>query len=115
MMDNVTTINMFGNLNIIKNRQKAEIPMNYVQTKKVNDQKNTNCPRKIGGIYVSPAPNVQGGHQIMDLCKRKLITRKKLVEIPITDVVINAVEKCLRIRDLSHYNFTVKKERHYFP
>ena len=38
----------------------------------------------------------------MDLRMGKLITRPKLVEITITHVVIKAVEKWLKSKDLSH-------------
>ena len=49
--------------------------------------------RTFDGIYLCPAPNFQGGHQIMDLRTEKFITRPKLVDIPITYTVINAVGK----------------------
>ena len=53
---------------------------------------NKNHPRKHYGIYLCPAPNLQGVHQIMDLWTRKFYTRPKLFDIPITDVVINSVK-----------------------
>ena len=71
----------------------------YVQASKFNDPTNTNCLRKLDGIYLCPAPNFQGGHQIMDLQKVQLITSLKLVEINITDIVVNAVEKWQNIKD----------------
>ena len=49
-----------------------------------------------------PLPNFQGGNQTMDLRAGKLIKIPKVVEIPITDVVIHSVEKWRRSRDLIH-------------
>ena len=47
---------------------------------------------KFDGIYLCPAPNFQGGHKIMDLHMGQFITRPKVVQITIIDVVINDVE-----------------------
>ena len=49
--------------------------------------------RTFDEIYLCPAPNFQGGNQIMDLRTVQFITRPKVVEIPITDIFINAVGK----------------------
>ena len=72
----------------------------YVKASQVNDPNNTNCTRILDGIYLCPAPNFQGGHQIMDLWTRQLITGQKLIDMHIRDVVINSVEKWRRRRDL---------------
>ena len=45
-------------------------------------QKNTNCPRTIDGTYLYPAPNLQGGHHIMELRMGQLIKIPKVAEIP---------------------------------
>ena len=74
----------------------------YVKASQVNSPKNNNRPRTLDGIYLCPAPNLYGGHHIMDLWTGNLITIPKVVEILITYVVINSVEKWLRIKDLSH-------------
>ena len=66
----------------------------YVQANQENDPKNTNAPRTIDAIYLRPVPsNIQGGHELMDLNSGRLITRPRVWEIPITDIVIKAVEK----------------------
>ena len=46
----------------------------------------------LDAIYLRPAQNQQGGHELMDLNSGKLITRNIVHEIPVTDVVIKAVE-----------------------
>ena len=58
--------------------------------------------RTLDGIYLFPTPNFQGGNNIMDLQTRQLITIPKVVNIPITYAVINAIEKWRMIKDLSH-------------
>ena len=50
----------------------------------------------LDGIYLYPASNFQGVHQIMYLRTGKLIKMPKLFEIPITGSVINNVEKMLK-------------------
>ena len=52
-----------------------------------------NRTRKIYGIYLFSAPNLQGGNQIIDLQIGQMITKRKISEIPITYVVINDVLK----------------------
>ena len=74
----------------------------YVHASQVNDPKNTNCLGTLDGIYLCPAHTFQGGHQIMDLRTGQLITTPKVVEIHITDIVINAVKKCWRRKYLIH-------------
>jgi len=66
----------------------------YVQANQENTPKNTNAPRTIDAIYLRPVrDNIQGGHELMDLNSGRLITRQRVWEIPVTDVVIRAVEK----------------------
>ena len=73
----------------------------YVQASQINDPKNSNRPRTPDGIYLYPMPNFQGVHHIMDLRTVQLVTIPKVVEIPIIDFVIKAVEKWRRSIDLS--------------
>ena len=74
----------------------------YFQSSQFYNQKNTNCPRTVDGIHLCPATNLQGGHQNMNLRMGQLITRPKLVDILITDVVINSDEILRRSKYLSH-------------
>ena len=50
----------------------------------------------------------------MDLQAGKLIMRPKVLDIPITDVVIHAIEKWRRIMYLSHENFITEKRKELF-
>ena len=73
----------------------CQIPFgSYVQANQENDPKNTNAPRTIDCIYLRPITrNIQGGHELMDLNSGRMITRQRVWEIPVTDVVIQAVER----------------------
>ena len=53
----------------------------------------------------------------MDLRTAQFITgtRPKLFGVHITDVVINAVEKCWKSRDLRYWNFIIKERKKLFP
>jgi hypothetical protein len=64
----------------------------YVQANHEMNQTNSNAPRTIDAIYLRPANNQQGGHELMDLNSGKLITRSKAIQIPVTNIVIKAVE-----------------------
>ena len=47
----------------------------------------------LDAIYLRPAQHMQGGHELMDLTSGLVITRANVTEIPVTDLVIKAVEK----------------------
>ncbi len=56
----------------------------YVQANHESDTTNDNTARTIDCIYLRPAQNVQGGHELMDLNSGRVITRGgKITEIPI--------------------------------
>jgi hypothetical protein len=52
-----------------------------------------NVTRALDAIYLRRAQNQQGGHKLIDLNSGQLISRNIVHEIPVTDVVIKAVEK----------------------
>ena len=64
----------------------------YVQANHETQQTNSNAPRTLDGIYLRPVLSIQGGHEIMDLHSGETITRARVTEIPVTPVVIKAVE-----------------------
>ena len=65
----------------------------YVQANHESQATNDNTARTINCIYLRPCNNIQGGHELMDLNSGRVITRGgKITEIPITSVVIKAVE-----------------------
>jgi hypothetical protein len=64
----------------------------YVQANHETNRTNSNATRMLDAIYLRPAQNQQGGHELMDLNSGQVITRNIVHEIPVTDVVIKAVE-----------------------
>jgi hypothetical protein len=52
-----------------------------------------NVTRTLDAIYLRPAQNQKGGHELMDLNSGQLISRNIVHKIPVTDVVIKAVER----------------------
>jgi hypothetical protein len=63
----------------------------YVQASHETNRTNSNATRTLDVIYLRPAQNQQGGHKLMDLNSGQVITRNFVHEIPVTDVVIKAV------------------------
>ena len=86
----------------------------YVQASQFNDKKKKNRPRTLDGIYLLPAPSLQGGNQIMDIRLGQYITRTKLFDIPITYFVINFVEIVAEEKGCKSLKLKIEKERNYF-
>ena len=63
----------------------------YVQANHDPVRTNSNAPCTIDALYLRTAKNIQGGHELMDLNSGQLITRSKVTEIPITNLIIKAV------------------------
>ena len=64
----------------------------YVQANYETDPTNTPRSRTRDAIYLRASGNTQGGHEVMDLNTGKLNHCRKVTEIPMTDLVIKAVE-----------------------
>jgi hypothetical protein len=64
----------------------------YMQANHERTKTSSNVTRTLDAIYLRPAQNQQGGHELMDLNSGQLISRNIVHEIPVTDVVIKAVE-----------------------
>ena len=60
----------------------------YVQVNTENDPTNTPEMRMLDAIYLRPRSDLQEGHDVMDLNTGKKISRRQVVEIPITTNVI---------------------------
>ena len=65
----------------------------YVQAHTQPTYTNSNTPYTLDAIYLRPAQNIQGGHELMDLTSGLVITQTNVTEIPDADIVIKAVEK----------------------
>ena len=60
----------------------------YVQGSNEPKPSNTNAPRTLDCIYLGPVKSKQGGHKLMDISTGKMITRRRVKELPMTDIVI---------------------------
>ena len=81
----------------------------YVQAYHESNPHNTSVSRTRDGIYLRPNNNFQGGHEVMDLNTGRVITCRKVTEIPVTDVVIKAVEAMAHNQGFKNLKF---KNRH---
>ena len=83
----------------INYKRELTIPFGqYVQAYHEASPKNTQAPRTIDAIYLRPARNMQGGHELMNLATGLKITRPRVWTIPVTDLVIQRVHE-LAARD----------------
>jgi hypothetical protein len=64
----------------------------YVQANQENTPTNAQAPRTIDAIYLRPMKNTQGGHELMNIATGLVITRNTVWELPVTDLVIQAIE-----------------------
>jgi hypothetical protein len=77
----------------------------YVQANHESTRTSSNTTRMLDAIYLRPAQNQQGGHELMDLNSGQLITRNIVHKIPVTDVVIKAVEAMANAQGLTTLKF----------
>jgi hypothetical protein len=61
----------------------------YVQANHETNQTNSNASRTIDAIYLRPVNSMQGAHELYDLNSGRVIT---VTQVPVTDVVIKAIE-----------------------
>jgi hypothetical protein len=64
----------------------------YVQANHESTKTSFNVTRTLDTIYLHTAQNQQGDHKLMDFNSGQLISRNIVHEIPVTDVVIKAVD-----------------------
>jgi Reverse transcriptase (RNA-dependent DNA polymerase) len=72
----------------------------YVQAHHEPTIKNTQQPRTIDCIYLRYTDNFQGGHQLLDLNTGRTIKRRTVTQIPITQNVIDMVEKLAKLEGM---------------
>ncbi|MGC8538238.1 MAG: hypothetical protein ACP5MZ_04665, partial [Candidatus Micrarchaeia archaeon] len=69
----------------------------------------------IDAIYLRPVDNIQGGHELMDLNSGRLITRPRVVEIPITNLVIEAVESMAEEQGIKSLKLQNRRKTIFYP
>jgi hypothetical protein len=81
----------------------------YVQANHETNQRNSNAARTLDAIYLRPAINMQGGHELYDLNSNRVIIRARVTQIPVTDVVIKAIEQIAKDQGLKTLKFKNRK------
>jgi hypothetical protein len=59
----------------------------YVQANHKANQISSNASQTIDAIYLQPVNSMQGGHELYDLNSGRVITRARVTQIPVWDVV----------------------------
>jgi hypothetical protein len=81
----------------------------YVQATHETNQTKSNAARTIDALYLRPALKMQGGHELYDLNSNRVITRARVSQIPVTDVVIKAIEKIAKDQGFKSLKFKNRK------
>jgi hypothetical protein len=87
----------------------------YVQANQDNDPTNTNLARTIDCIYLRPANNAQGGHELMNLSTGLVLSRARCWEIPVTDKVIAIVEPMAEKQGINTLKLQSRDKKTFFP
>ena len=71
----------------------------------------TNTPeaRTRSAIYLRTATSLQGGHEVMALDTGKLISSPKVNKLPLTDIIIRAVEEMARKQGFKELKFNNRR------
>jgi hypothetical protein len=77
----------------------------YVQA----NQTNSNASQTLDAIYLRPMNSMQGGHELYDLNSARVITQARVNQIPITDVVIKAIERIAEGQGFKSLKFKNRK------
>jgi hypothetical protein len=81
----------------------------YVQANHKTNQTNSNASRTMDAIYLRPVNSMQGGHELYDLNSGKVIIRARVTQIPVTDVVIKAIERIAEDQGFKSLKFKNRK------
>ena len=77
----------------------------YIQAYNENNPMNTMKERAIDCIYLRPTTSWQGGHELLHIKTNKIIIRKNITELPITQNIINQIEQTAAEENMPiHFN-----------
>ena len=78
----------------------------------IASEKTTNTPKARGRdcIYLRASRNLQGGHRVLDITTGRVLERAKVTEVPITDLVVAAVERMAKEQGLTSHKFYNRKK-----
>jgi hypothetical protein len=81
----------------------------YVQANHETNQANLNSSQTLDTIYLRTVNSMQGGHELYDLNSGRVITRARVTQIPVTDVVIKAIERIAEDQGFKSLKFKNRK------
>ena len=87
----------------------------YVQAGEVPNKTNRLDSRSVAGIYLRPTTNFQGGHEIFALNSGRVIVRTKITVLPITDHVIEEVNRLGAKQGFKSFKFGDRRKRPDLP
>ena len=85
----------------------------YVQG--YNVTRNDQTPRTLDGIYLRPSTNKQGGHEVLNVVTGKAVNTPKVKEIPITELMVKAVERMAEKDGIKTLKITNRNGESLFP
>jgi hypothetical protein len=65
----------------------------YLQANHKTNQTNSNASQTLDAIFLRLVNSMQGGHELYDLNSGRVVTRARVTQIPVTDVVIKAIKR----------------------
>ena len=97
---------IMGQRNLDYNKH-LQIPFGaYVQAYYEHLKKSSLTSRTRDGIYLRPTNTVQGGHEVLDLSTKRVITCGRVKVVPMTDLVIKTVEEWGKSQGFKELKFT---------
>jgi hypothetical protein len=81
----------------------------YIKANHKTNQTNSNAAWTLDAIYLRPALNMQGGHELYDLNSNRVITQARVTQIPVTNVVIKAIEQIAEDQGFKTLKFKNRK------
>jgi hypothetical protein len=81
----------------------------YIKANHETNQTNSNASRTLDAIYFRPVNSMQGGHELYDLNSGRVITRARVIQISVTDMVIKAIERIAENQGFKSLKFQNRK------
>ena len=78
----------------------------YVHGCTDNTSTNTMAPQTLDCVYLGATSNLQGGHKPLDLSLGKVITRPRVIKLPMTDLVVCAVNAMAKADGVKFMKFS---------
>ncbi len=78
----------------------------FVQAKDESNPLNSMASRTMDCIDIQPVlDNVQGGHELINLATKRVVSRMNVIEIPIPDRIIKVVEELAKQDGIKSFKF----------